>query len=168
MCIRDRYDTDHNWIDPILNTPITRGEVGCFLSHYALWKKCIADNEPYLILEDDAIVTDKFSYDELYRLIRVEEYNFIYLGWKEMNESGSTPVVESFEPTIVADVKENPMALLGNMAANMGNMKDSEKYVIPVYPYWLLAYVITPEAAKILVNDEIEKNIIPIDEYVPK
>ena len=164
----DEYDTDHNWIDPILKTPITRGEIGCFLSHYKLWQRCIESNEPYLILEDDAIISDKFSYDDLYKLIRGEGYNFIYLGWKEMNESGSTPVIESFEPTIVADVKENPMALLGNMAANLGNMNESEKYVIPVYPYWLLAYVITPEAAKILVNKEIEQNIIPIDEYVPK
>ena len=75
----DGYDTDHNWIDPILETPITKGEVGCFLSHYKLWQRCIESNEPYLILEDDAIISDKFSYDELYRLIRVEEYNFIYL-----------------------------------------------------------------------------------------
>ena len=130
----DGYDTDHNWIDPILETPITKGEVGCFLSHYKLWQRCIESNEPYLILEDDAIISDKFSYDELYRLIRGEEYNFIYLGWREMGES--KPI--------------------------------DDKYVVPVYPYWLLAYVITPEAAKILVNDEIEKNIIPIDEYVPK
>ena len=130
----NEYDTDHNWIDPILETPITRGEIGCFLSHYNLWQRCIESNEPFLILEDDAIIGDKFSYDELYKLIRDEKYNFIYLGWKEMGES-----------TLIDD-----------------------KYVIPDYPYWLLAYVITPNAARILVNKEIEKNIIPIDEYVPK
>jgi len=128
------FDTDHNWIDPILNTTISRGEVGCFLSHYALWKKCIADNSPYLILEDDAIISDKFSYDELYKLIRVEGYNFIYLGWKEMGES--KPI--------------------------------DDKFVVPDYPYWLLAYVMTPEVARELVNKGIEKNIIPVDEYVPK
>jgi len=128
------FDTDHKWIDPILNTTITKGEVGCFLSHFALWKKCVQDNEPYLILEDDAIVTDKFSYDELYRLIRVEEYNFIYLGWKEMGES--KPI--------------------------------DEKYVVPDYPYWTLAYVVTPQVARELVNEGIQKNIIPVDEYLPK
>ena len=35
------FDTDHNWIDPILKTPLTKGEVGCFLSHWHLWNKCI-------------------------------------------------------------------------------------------------------------------------------
>ena len=130
----DGYDTNHNWIDPILETPITKGEVGCFLSHYKMWQRCIESNEPYLILEDDAIISDKFSYDELYRLIRGEGYNFIYLGWKEMGES--QPI--------------------------------DDKYVVPDYPYWLLAYVITPEVARGLVNKGIEHNIIPVDEYVPK
>ena len=44
------FDTDHNWIDPILNTPLTKGEVGCFLSHWKAWKQCIKLNEPILCL----------------------------------------------------------------------------------------------------------------------
>ena len=62
------FDVDHNWIDPILKTPLAKGEVGCFLSHWKAWKQCIKANEPCLILEDDAIITDKFSYDDLYNL----------------------------------------------------------------------------------------------------
>ena len=56
MCIRDS-----DWIDPILKTPLTKGEVGCFLSHWRLWEKCIELNEPILILEDDAVCTDRFN-----------------------------------------------------------------------------------------------------------
>ena len=125
------YDTDSNWIDPIHSTHLTSGEVGCFLSHYNLWKKCIKLNVPLCILEDDAVVPDNL-YDDLDELL--ETYNFIYLGWKEMEKS--LPTFDS-------------------------------RFVIPVYPYWALAYVITPEAAKILVNSEIEQNIIPVDEYLP-
>ena len=77
------FDVYHQWIDPILKTKLTKGEVGCFLSHWAIWKQCVEKNEPILVLEDDAIITDKFSYDELYQLIG-EGYNFIYLCWKEM------------------------------------------------------------------------------------
>lgn len=36
------------------------GEVGCFLSHYLLWKECIDRNEEILIFEDDCIVFDNF------------------------------------------------------------------------------------------------------------
>ena len=125
------FDTDHDWIDPILNTPLTKGEVGCFLSHWKAWKQCIKLNEPVLVLEDDAIITDKFSYDELYKLRR-QGYNFTYLGWKEMEES--IPI--------------------------------DDKFVKPVYPYWGLAYVITPESAKILTKGK--PKIIPVDEYLPK
>ena len=125
------FDTDHNWIDPILNTPLTKGEIGCFLSHWKAWKQCIKLNEPILVLEDDAIVTEDFSYDELYKLRR-QGYNFVYLGWKEMEES--VPI--------------------------------NEKFVKPVYPYWGLAYVITPESAKILTKGK--PKIIPVDEYLPQ
>jgi len=125
------FDTDHDWIDPILNTPLTKGEIGCFLSHWKAWKQCIKANEPVLVLEDDAIITDKFSYDELYKLRR-QGYNFTYLGWKEMEES--IPI--------------------------------DDKFVKPVYPYWGLAYVITPESAKILTKGK--PKIIPVDEYLPK
>ena len=125
------FDTDHDWIDPILKTPLTKGEIGCFLSHWKAWKQCIKANEPVLVLEDDAIITDKFSYDELYKLRR-QGYNFVYLGWKEMEKS--IPI--------------------------------DDKYVKPVYPYWGLAYVITPESAKILTKGK--PKIIPVDEYLPQ
>jgi GR25 family glycosyltransferase involved in LPS biosynthesis len=32
--------------------------MAAFLSHYTLWKRCVADNENYLILEHDAVVKD--------------------------------------------------------------------------------------------------------------
>ena len=131
--LKTGFDVDHNWIDPILNTPLTKGEVGCFLSHWKAWKQCIKANEPCLILEDDAIVTERFSYDDLYKL-KGQGYNFVYLGWKEMEKS--IPI--------------------------------DDKFVKPVYPYWGLAYMITPESAKILTKGHIIRNIIPVDEYLPK
>ena len=125
------YDTDSNWIDPILKTCLTSGEVGCFLSHYNLWKKCIELDVPICVLEDDGIISGNL-FDDMDELL--ELYNFIYFGWKEMEESLPT---------------------------------SDPRFVVPVYPYWTLAYVITPEASKILVNSEIEQNIIPVDEYLP-
>ena len=123
------FDTNHNWIDPILKTPLTKGEVGCFLSHWHIWNKCIEKNEPILVLEDDAILTDKFDMKEIEKL----SYDFVYLGWKEMGESEEI----------------------------------DGKLVKPVYPYWTLAYIIRPDAARVLVNNVIKRNIIPVDEYLP-
>ena len=126
------FDVNHDWIDPIENTPLTKGEVGCFLSHWSIWQKCIEKNEKVLVLEDDARVTNDFNLNEIDALS--ERYDFLYLGWKEMKES----------------------------------LPIDEKLVTPVYPYWGLAYVITPTAAKILVNEVAKKNIIPVDEDLPQ
>ena len=125
------FDVNHDWIDPLLNTPLTKGEVGCFLSHWEVWKKCVEMNEPVMVLEDDARITDNFSMEEIEQYLQT--YSFLYLGWKEMDTS--VPI--------------------------------DGKVVQPVYPYWTLAYVITPESAEILMNESIATSIIPVDEYLP-
>ena len=42
-----------------------------------------------------------------------------------------------------------------------------DTFVTPDYPYWGLAYVLTPKAAKILLDGNIKQNMIPVDEYLP-
>ena len=140
------FNTNKNWIDPIEETHLTKGEVGCFLSHWYAWMYCVEYNEPLLILEDDAVITDRFNMNEHESKIK-EGYNLIYLGWREMGTSK--------EVSLVAGPKGS---------SNYGYVND---YVIPDYPYWGLAYVITPESAAILLNDTAKKNIIPVDEYLP-
>ncbi len=42
------------YADPYLNRPMTLGEIGCFLSHFYIWEKMVAEKlEEVLILEDD-------------------------------------------------------------------------------------------------------------------
>ena len=129
--VENGFNTNKNWIDPIHETHITSGEIGCFMSHYMLWEKCVLLDEPILVLEDDAVITDEFDLSEIKSL--TNKYDFIYLGWNEMDES--TPI--------------------------------NDQLVVPKYPYWTLAYVVTPQAAKKLIEGNIRKNIIPVDEYLP-
>lgn len=35
---------------------LSRGQLGCYASHYLLWEKCVAENKPIIILEDDALL----------------------------------------------------------------------------------------------------------------
>ena len=123
------YDVNHNWTDPILGTTLTKGEVGCFLSHWQIWNKCIEKNESIIVLEDDAILTDRFNMEEIESL----PYDFVYLAYHEMGEK----------------------------------IKIDDTFSKPVYPYWTLAYMIRPEAARVLVNNEAKRNILPVDEYLP-
>lgn len=40
-----------------------KARIACALSHYELWERCVADNEPYMILEHDAEFVTKFDMD---------------------------------------------------------------------------------------------------------
>ena len=128
------YDTEPKWRDPIEKSHLTKGEVGCCISHINAWSYCVEIDEPLIILEDDAILTDRFSVEEIEKTFDNEvELDFLYLGWKEMGQS---------EPI-------------------------NDTFVTPDYPYWGLAYVLTPKAAKILLDGDIKQNMIPVDEYLP-
>ena len=50
------------WYDPTHKKIMTKGEIGCALSHYKIWEKiAVGDFENVLILEDDALLSDDFS-----------------------------------------------------------------------------------------------------------
>mgnify|MGYP001165210598 FL=1 len=53
-----------------------RARIGCFMSHYTLWKQCILENTPILILEHDAIFIREIS-DKDMRLIVESPYGII-------------------------------------------------------------------------------------------
>ena len=64
---KNGFAVNHKWRDPFKNRRITKGEVGCFISHYKAWQQVLAFNEPVLILEDDAII-DFYKYKSGKRL----------------------------------------------------------------------------------------------------
>ena len=54
------------------NKQSTPGIIGCFDSHYRLWKKCVELDEPILIFEDDAHIYRNFipvEWDEVLSLV---------------------------------------------------------------------------------------------------
>jgi len=94
-----KYDSH---IQPPFNKICTMGEVGCTLSHVALWKelvskfKCNGDSydnrsEAMLILEDDAIFHPSFltSFAEMYKLVP-KDWDVFYLGFCN---AGSTTLI---------------------------------------------------------------------------
>ncbi len=47
------FDTDKSWRDPILGRVMTRGEIGCFLSHFKVWQMVAQGTETVAVFEDD-------------------------------------------------------------------------------------------------------------------
>jgi len=146
----DKYDfkvlSDWRFTDLRLSYPtkkkINTGEIGCFLSHYFIWKHMITHNiDIALILEDDCLFFDDFN-DKLEKILQISptKYDFFTLGRNRLPQEAY-----NLGPEIVID----------------------EEYVIPKYSYNTHSYLITNSGAKILANNFAIKNIIPLDEYIP-
>ena len=50
--VRTRVDTDVAHV-------ASKGAIGCFLSHAALWRRCVQMNEPIVVLEEDFVPTER-------------------------------------------------------------------------------------------------------------
>lgn len=72
------YVADREWRDPNWNRRLTKGEIGCVLSHIKAWKHIVKTNKPAIILEDDVIIVDP-DYNSK-TLEQLKEYDFVYLG----------------------------------------------------------------------------------------
>ena len=74
-----------DWRDPFLDRRLTKGEVGCMLSHLSLWDECAKSDDVYLIMEDDFLI-DKNVYDEKKIIEAAEKYGCVYLAFQEMDD----------------------------------------------------------------------------------
>ncbi|OBX11186.1 glycosyl transferase [Gallibacterium salpingitidis] len=115
------------------------GELGCFASHYSLWKKCTELNTPIIILEDDVIILDNFKqfYENANKF--VEKYPFIWLH-------------KNYRPS---------KKILINTINNISIVKFYKDY------FCAMGYIITPEAAKQLLN-YCEEWIYPVDDQMAR
>lgn len=50
---------DDNLSQTYRGKSLSKGQLGCYASHYLLWQKCIELNHPIIILEDDALIYPK-------------------------------------------------------------------------------------------------------------
>ena len=134
--LKNEFSINHKWRDPFKNRRITKGEVGCFLSHYKAWQQVVQHGKPCIIFEDDAII-DQSLWKENDWGEWIDEHNIdvLYLGHNE-NEYGSRK--EGATPELVK----------------------------PGYPYNLHAYILTVHMANELLNTGFHTEIIPVDEVV--
>jgi len=85
---------DTSWEDPYSTRPITKGEIGCALSHYFVWKKIAKSNyKNVLILEDDANFGSDLK-QKFNKLNPPKDTDLIYLGRKVFNKEGEDEVDE--------------------------------------------------------------------------
>ncbi|VDI22421.1 collagen beta-1,O-galactosyltransferase [Mytilus galloprovincialis] len=130
------------YLDPYLQRPMTFGEVGCFLSHYKIWKDIEKNGyKRALILEDDAKFTPMFrrKWGRIFADVQefIPNWDLLYLGRKIIKSEDERPV------------------------------NDSYYLVWPNYSYWTVAYAITNKGVKKLLHQKPLTKMITLDEFLP-
>lgn len=130
------------YYDPFSGRTLTKGEVGCFLSHYYIWKEIVdMQMDKALVFEDDVRFQANFKRRVLRLMEEVEQmeldWDMIYLGRKQVNPGDEEPV------------------------ENVHNL------VWAGYSYWTLSYAISLQGAQKLLNAEPLSKMLPVDEFLP-
>ncbi|KAI2667288.1 Procollagen galactosyltransferase 2 [Labeo rohita] len=130
--------------DPYSDRVLTKGEIGCFLSHYNIWKKVVElQQQQVLVLEDDVRFEPNFKS----RLNTIMEdarqsglqWDLIYVGRKRLQIKHPEHWVEGVK-----------------------------NLVIPDYSYWTLGYALSLQGAKTLLGAQPLSKMLPVDEFLPR
>lgn len=129
------------YADPYHKRSMTLGEIGCFLSHYNVWKETVEKQyENVLVLEDD-VRFEPFFRAKVERLMddlhRLGDWDLVYFGRKRLQDSD--------EPWV----------------------EGSEMLVRAGYSYWTLGYALSFRGARKLLDAEPLSRLVPVDEYLP-
>jgi len=120
--------------------PMSEGEVGCFLSHRAVWREVVARQRSCLVLEDDFVIAEGPDLAGLLALLspHLADFGFIRLN-------GIFPV------------RFKPVRRLG----------ESGLTIVKTYgdPAGTLAYVVTPRAAQRLLACS-SSFFVPVDDFL--
>nr|XP_060630476.1 procollagen galactosyltransferase 2 [Anolis sagrei ordinatus] len=129
--------------DPYSSRVLTRGEIGCFLSHYYIWKEVVdREMEKTLVIEDDVRFEHQFKKKLTKLMDDIEraqlDWELIYIGRKRMQ-------VERPEKAV----------------PNVVNLVE------PDYSYWTLGYAISLQGAQKLIDAQPFGKMLPVDEFLP-
>ena len=128
------------YLDPHHKRPMTMGEVGCFMSHFNIWKDMISRNfSKAIVLEDDVRFGRAFKTQvkNALRQIDLEDgsVDLIYLGRKKQSAEDE--------------------------------VRRSENFVEPKYSYWTIGYILTRTGAEKLIDSDPLSKLLPVDEFLP-
>ncbi|XP_067270093.1 procollagen galactosyltransferase 2 [Pseudorasbora parva] len=129
--------------DPYSGRVLTRGEIGCFLSHHFTWKQVVERGlQHVLVLEDDVRFEPRFKRRLQTIMEDVEKaqlnWDLIYVGRKRMQVAQPEVSVEGVNNLVKAD-----------------------------YSYWTLGYALSQQGAKKLLAAQPLGKMLPVDEFLP-
>ncbi|KAL0151408.1 hypothetical protein M9458_053317, partial [Cirrhinus mrigala] len=139
--------------DPYHGRPLTKGELGCFLSHYNIWTEIVDRGlKTSLVIEDD-LRFEVFFKRRLQNLM--DEIKSQRLDWDLMYVKESVCLKQvKLELFVSVDHPEKSVPRIHNL-------------VEADYSYWTLGYAISLRGAQKLLRAEPLKKMLPVDEFLP-
>ncbi|TNN46612.1 Procollagen galactosyltransferase 2 [Liparis tanakae] len=129
--------------DPYSGRVLTRGEIGCFLSHHSVWKQVLERGlQRVLLLEDDVRFEPRFKrrlqaiVDDIDKTQL--DWDLIYVGRKRMQVQQPEQSVDGVNNLVKAD-----------------------------YSYWTLGYALSQQGARKLLAADPFTRMLPVDEFLP-
>ncbi|MCZ2104363.1 MAG: glycosyltransferase family 25 protein [Comamonadaceae bacterium] len=121
---------------------LTAGELGCFLSHRAVWRECVASQRNVLVLEDDFRITGDLhgALDEISSI--TEPWDFIRLCGDRVVRRIAVPI-RSFGSSCIAEELSDSMLTTAYLLSPPGAEKlirESEKFHLPVDNFMEMRY----------------------------
>jgi glycosyl transferase family 25 len=139
------------------------GVAGCFFSHYYLWKQCIEEDIPFIILEHDGYFIRNLpknifnTFDEVLKLDRLDPYESSYNSQLD-NETNLDITVE---PYINTSPKQKT-----RVGLDTNYFKGAYSYIIkPVAAKKLIDYI--SEHGHVPADQQINNAIINLETVVP-
>jgi len=125
------------------------GVLGCFLSHYFLWKECVEANEPYMIFEHDAY------------MLRPLPDNILDLFPDILKLDSLDPYRDTYNAELNAQDREDTIWSLHDRLDHGKHIHNKGLYSIGGY-----GYIIKPHAAEHLIEKVSENGFRPADHQI--
>ncbi len=136
----DGASPDQNWFqqqDPqafLINTGrnATAGELACFASHKALWQRCVRDQTPLLIMEDDFRLSQAFPAAVSSAAQLIDEHGFIRLQSETRARSLTIRSIDNFQLRLYSKVPHSMMCYALSPKAAAGLLVHCDIFSAPV------------------------------------
>lgn len=138
-------NTSYPYFDLYNNWTKVSGTIGCFASHYNLWKVCVDLDEPIVIMEHDAVIKSSWT--------DIEWNDVLHLDWEgSIRRRGMRNISDHYLPVVQDSIYRmgfSPQEAYGVVSMNC-----------------CYAYAIKPNAAITLVSDAKQNGWFAADRFI--
>lgn len=118
----------------LLNTgrEVTEGEIACYASHLAMWKRCVEMESPIMIMEDDFLLSDSFAaaYHQAGEL--VDQYGYIRLQEERRAKRTKVAAIGEFDLYYYTKIPHSAMCYAITPRVAAAFVAESRRFDAPV------------------------------------